>query len=193
LIPLWAGMNFPREELEKRLTDFQVGVDGEGRLLGGVAFEVAGNQGRIHHEAFGDFGVADILRPLLWDKIQMLAQNNLVFRVWTQEVAPFWKQTGLQPPTREALQKIPAKWSTQGQWLTLQLKEEAAIKALSGEGEFEAILRSEREASREAMERRTRTIKRAATTLAILLVIFIAALIVYAFMHDPRLMERLQH
>jgi hypothetical protein len=190
LIPLWRGMNFVPEELEKRLTDFQVAVDGQGTVLGAVAFEVAGQQGRIHHEAFGDFGVADAVRPLFWDKIQMLALNNTVFRVWTQEDAPFWRQIGLQPAAREVQQKLPAKWSAQGQWFTLQLKEEAAIKVLSGEGEFEAILREERAASQEALERRTRTIKTAATVIAILLAALVGALVIYAIKRDPSLLNR---
>jgi hypothetical protein len=190
LIPLWRGMNFSPEDLEKRLTDFQVAVDGQARVLGAVAFEVAGNQGRIHHEAFGDFSRADEARQLFWDKILMLAQNLGAYRVWTQEDAPFWKQSGLQPATREVLQKIPAKWSAQGQWFTLQLKEEAAIKVLSGEGEFEAILRRDRAASLEAIQRRTRTIKTVATVIALLLACFVGALIVYAFKRDPTLLER---
>jgi len=193
LIPLWQAMNFAAEELEKRLTDFQVAVDREGKVLGAVAFELAGNQGRIHHEVFGDFSVADEARHKFWDRILMLAQNLGAYRIWTQEVAPFWKNIGLQPATREALQKIPAKWSMPGQWFTLQLKEDVAIKMLSGEGEFEALLRQERAASIKAIEQRAKTIKTFATVIAFLLAAFVAGLLVYAFQRDPSLLERFQH
>ena len=191
LEPLWQSMNFSPEELEKRLTDFQVAVDGQEKVLGAVAFEVVGNQGRIHHEAFSDFGVADAVRLLFWEKLQMLAQNNLVFRVWTQETAPFWKQAGLQPPGKDELQKLPAKWTAAGGWLTLQLKEEAAIQALTGTGEIEMLMQMERERTRHTLKR-AKLLKTVATVLAIIFAVFVGAMILYAFKHDPNLMERLQ-
>ena len=188
---MWQGMSFPTEELEKRLTEFQVGVDGEGKLLGAVAFEIAGQQGRIHHEAFEDFGVADALRPLFWERIRILAQNNTVFRVWTQESAPFWKQAGLQPATKELLQKFPAKWSNAaGGWLALQLKEEAAIQALTGDGEFAALIQAERAATQRTLEK-AKLIKKVAMVLAIVLAVMVGVLILYAFSRNPGLMNQL--
>ena len=188
LIPLWQGMNYSPEELERRLTDFQVAVDGQGKLLGAVAFEAAGQQGRVHHEAFHDFSLAEHLRPLLWEKIQMLAQNNGVFRAWTQEDAPFWKQMGFQSAEREALQKLPAKWTAQGKWLTLPLKAEEAIKALSVDAEFVQYIKAEREKT----TAQARVLKKVGLLLAILLALFVGALAIYAFLHDPALRERFQ-
>lgn len=191
LMDLWRWMNFSTEELEKRLTDFQVAVDAEGKLLGAVAFEIAGNQGRIHHEAFEDFSVAEQVRPLFWERIQMLARNNTVFRVWTQETAPFWKEIGLQPASKELLQKFPAKWSNaDGGWLALQLKEDAAIQALTGDGEFAALLQADRAATQRTLEK-AKMIKQVAMVLAIVLALFVGVLILYAFSRNPGLMDRL--
>lgn len=188
LLELWQGMNFTTDGLDQRLTEFQVATDGQGNLLGAVAFEIAGSQGRIHHEAFGDFSLAEQLRPLFWEKIQMLAQNNGVFRLWTQEDAPFWKQTGLQTPPREVLQKLPAKWTNaQGGWLTLQLKDEAAIKALSVDQEFAAMMQAERE----RIAARVQWFKNVGMVTAVLFALLVGALLFYVFRRDPAILQNL--
>jgi len=185
---LWAAMRFPVTELdlEKRLTEFQVAVDGEGNLLGTVAFEVAGQQGRIHHEAFGDFGVADQIRPLFWEKIQMLAQNSSVFRVWSQEDAPFWKQMGLQLVDKPTLHKLPAKWTNaSGGWLSLQFKDEVAIQALAVDAEFAAQMQAERE----KILARAQMLKTIGLVLAILIALMVGALMLYVFRRDPTILQ----
>ena len=188
LLALWQGMNFSTDGLDQRLTEFQVATDGQGALLGAVGFEVAGQQGRIHHEAFGDFALAEQLRPLFWKKLLMLAQNNLVFRLWTQEDAPFWKQTGLQAAPREILQKLPAKWTNDsGGWLTLQIKEDAAIQALSVDQEFAALMREERE----KIVVRTRIFKMAGMVTAILFALLVGAMLLYVFRRDPAILQNL--
>ena len=188
LAALWQGMNFATEGLDQRLTEFQVAVDGQGALLGAVGFEVAGQQGRIHHEAFGDFALAERLRPMFWERILMLAQNNLVFRLWTQEDAPFWKQTGLQSPPRDVLQKLPAKWlNAQGVWLTLQIKEEAAIRALSVDQEFAGLMQAERE----TIAARVQMFKMAGMVTAILFALLVGAMLLYVFRRDPAILQNL--
>ena len=55
LTALWQSMNFPIEELSRRITDFQVAETAEGTIVGVVALQMAERQGRIHSEAFTDF------------------------------------------------------------------------------------------------------------------------------------------
>ena len=93
----WKTMHLPADDLGKRVTEFQVAEDGEGKLAGAVGLQIAQRQGRVHSEAFGDFALADVLRPLLWERLQSLATNHGLLRVWTQEKAPFWTQCGLAP------------------------------------------------------------------------------------------------
>jgi N-acetylglutamate synthase-like GNAT family acetyltransferase len=190
LTALWQAMGFPVAELnlEKRLTEFQVAVAADGRLLGAVALETAGSQGRIHHEAFEDFGLADQLRPLFWEKFRMLAQNNSVFRLWTQENAPFWKQSGLQAADRAVLQKLPAKWTNAGGgWLTLQLKDEAAIQAVSVDQEFAALMQAERE----QIAARAVLFKKVGMVAALLFALLVGALILYVFRRDPAILQNI--
>src|SRR5215471_6744342 len=97
LIALWNGMQFPLEELSKRVTDFQVAVNPEGGLAGAVGLQIAERQGRVYNEAFADFAWADHIRPMLWERIQAVALNQGLLRLWTQETAPFWSHCGMVP------------------------------------------------------------------------------------------------
>jgi N-acetylglutamate synthase-like GNAT family acetyltransferase len=192
LLSLWQAMSFPAGELEKRLTEFQVAAGDDGRLLGTVGFQIRAHQGLIHHEAFNDFTWAEPLRPMFWERIQNLAANHGLFRLWTQEDAPFWKQTGMRPADAESLKKLPEEWKrTPGEWLTLPLRDEAALTVLSADKVFSDIMKAEREQTQK-MVNRARTLKLAATVAAIILALFVGVLILYLFKNDPMVLEKLQ-
>jgi hypothetical protein len=76
--------------------------------------------------------VADAARQLFWERIQKIAANLGVFRLWTQETSPFWTRWGFQPANAEVLARLPEEWKNlEGRWLTIELKNEEAInKAL---------------------------------------------------------------
>src|SRR5205809_187432 len=136
LTALWASMQFPTEDLGKRITEFQVAENTESELLGAVGLQIAQKQGKIHSEAFTDFSLCDSLRPLFWERIQSIATNHGLLRLWTQEHAPFWKHCGLVKADDEALQKLPAIWKGPAAgWLTLKLKEDLDV-LVSADKEF---------------------------------------------------------
>lgn len=122
-------MHLPEDELEKRLTEFQVVVDADGLFLGAIGFQVCREYALLHNEGFADVSVADQARHLFWKRIQILSANHTVFRLWTQERSPFWKDFGFRPPDAETLARLPAEWRNEydGAWLTLELKNEKAI------------------------------------------------------------------
>src|SRR5580765_7664226 len=122
LTELWKTMRFPAEDLGKRVTEFQVAENAEGKLLGAIGLQMAEKQGRIHSEGFTDFSLAEQLRPLLWERIQALATNHGLLRLWTKEDAPFWNRCGLVKADEDALSKLPAVWRNEpANWLTLKL------------------------------------------------------------------------
>ena len=124
---LWAAARLPADELENRLTEFQV-VEDAGRFAGAHGLQLAGQHARLHSEDYTDFAIADAARELFWERIQTLAAHHGVFRVWTQETSPFWTRWGFQPATGELLQRLPDEWKNlEGRWLTLELKNEDAI------------------------------------------------------------------
>ncbi len=182
---LWETMRFPTADLEKHLTDFQVVHDANQQVAGAVGFQMAQQHGRIHSEAFGDFGITDQARPLLWTRIQALSTNHGIYRLWTQEHVPFWIQNGFQPATPNILEKLPEVWDrTQPDWLTLQLKDEQAIASL--DKEFAMFVESEKGRSAEVLSQ-AQTLK---TVLLVFTGLIILALVVgaiYVFVtHVPR-------
>ena len=135
-------MNFPTDELSKRITEFQVAEGPGGALVGAVGLQIAQKQARIHSEAFSDFSLADQLRPLLWERINAVAINHGLLRLWSQEQAPFWSRCGLQTADAAALEKLPEAWRNQGlAWLTLKLKDDLDT-LISADKEFALFMES---------------------------------------------------
>jgi N-acetylglutamate synthase-like GNAT family acetyltransferase len=128
---LWASMRLSPDDLEKRLTEFQVVENSDGEVVGAIGVQFSGQHTLLHSEGYSDFGIADAARLLFWERIQTLASHSGIFRIWTQERSPFWKNFGFQPPDAEVLARLPAGWKNEfdGGWLTLQLKNEEVIAA----------------------------------------------------------------
>lgn len=125
---LWRSMLLPADDLEKRLTEFQVVETADGKLVGAIGIQIAGRHARLHSESFQDFAQADAARQLFWERFQTLASNHGVFRLWTQEISPFWSAYGFRSANAAKLAGLPSEWQpARGEWFTLQLKDEEAI------------------------------------------------------------------
>ncbi|MGA3285269.1 MAG: hypothetical protein ABSD57_12540 [Verrucomicrobiota bacterium] len=134
LKPLWNSMRLPTDELERRLTEFQVAETADGQIVGAVGFRIAGQHALLHSEGYTDFSVADEARQMFWERIQTIASHHGVFRLWTQENSPFWSRRGFRIVITESLVHLPEEWKRfEGKWYTLQLKSEAALATLEKE------------------------------------------------------------
>lgn len=174
---LWSSMNFPAQDLERKLTEFQVAEDPEGKVVGAVGLEVAQRHGRIHSEGFTDFGLAQQVRPQLWGRIQALALNHGLFRLWTQENSPFYTQNGLTPASEEEQKKLPESWQPiSGEWRTLKLKDEEAVASL--EKELALFMESERARSEHALNQ-ARSLKMVASIVATIIALAIIAAAIF--------------
>ena len=141
---LWSDAQLPADALESRLTEFQV-VENNGEFAGAIGVQIVRTALLLHSEDYADFGVADRARELFWERIQTLASNHGVFRAWTQETSPFWTHWGFQPATAEELARLPEEWQArEGRWLTLELKDEDAIKSALG-NQFSDFMESEKQ------------------------------------------------
>lgn len=153
LIELWNSMRLPAEELDKRLTEFQVVQNPDGRVLGAIGIQFSKQNALLHSEGYSDFGIADAARELFWERIQTLASNHGVFRIWTQESSPFWLRWGFLPANAEMLTRLPSEWNNENpEWFSFQLKDEDAIKAAL-EKEFSHFSKAEREQIAQFSER----------------------------------------
>ena len=127
---LWLAAQLPADKLKDRVTEFQV-VEADGKFAGAIGVQIVRQHARLHSEDYADFSVADAARELFWERIQKLAANHGVFRLWMIEDSPFWKNYGFQPPSAEASTRLPDEWKNlEGTWLTLELKNEDAINAV---------------------------------------------------------------
>jgi len=189
LMVIWESMKFPADDLAKRVTEFQVAEDLDGKVLGAVALQMSQRQGLIHSEGFHDFGVSEHLRPLLWDRLQSVATNHGLLRLWTSEQAPFWSHCGLQKPDDTALEKLPAEWrQVSGSWLTLKLKDDVQ-EIISAEKEFALFMESEKQRTERAL-RQARVLKGVATFLAVVLFVLVAIGAYFVLKNSPIFLHR---
>jgi len=183
LVALWQTAQLPVLELEKHFTEFQVAIDQNGRLSAAIGMQVIGHEGRIHSEAYIDFAETDSIRPLLWQRLQTLAHNLGLFRLWTIEPAPYWKkEVGFVDADSAKLEKLPTAFGSRDQeWMTLQLKEETAAPEHL-EKEF-AMFKEAQRAETERMFQQAKMLKILATLLAALLLFFVVAGGIYLLRH----------
>ena len=140
---LWQAARQPAAELESRLTEFQV-VEAGGIFAGAFGVQIVRQHARFYAEDFRDFAIADAARELLGARIHNIAAHHGVFRLWTQETAPFWKHWGFQTANSETLERLPEEWKAlEGNWLTLELKNEDAINAALG-NQFAGFMEAEK-------------------------------------------------
>jgi N-acetylglutamate synthase-like GNAT family acetyltransferase len=168
---LWERASLQVLELERRLTEFQLIVRDGGEVLGAVALQLAGKQGLLHSEAFAQPEHEDELRPRLWERLQTVARNHGLVRLWTQEQSPFWHQAGFIEADLELQKKLPTGFGNAHQrWWTLQLKEETA-GALSIEQEFELFQQAQK-AGTEQMLAQAHKLKTVAYVIAVVVLVF---------------------
>jgi len=189
LTALWQSMQFPTDDLAKRVTEFQVVEGAGGEVLGAVGLQIAERQGLVHSEAFSDFALAEHLRPLLWDRLHAVATNHGLLRVWTREQAPFWSHCGLLKADAEALQKLPAVWrGPSSTWLTLKLRDDVET-VMSLDKEFALFMQSEKQRT-ERVFQHARRFKIIVTLICFALLIAVAIWAVRMFMRNPQLLHR---
>jgi N-acetylglutamate synthase-like GNAT family acetyltransferase len=178
---LWASMRFPATDLKNRLTEFQLAENADGKVIAAIGFQFIQRQGLIHSEAFVDFAIADQVRPLLWTRIQSLAMNHGIARLWTREGAPFWTHNGLQPADPETLQRLPEAWNrSETGWLTMRLKDEDVL--LSIDKELEMFKAAEKQSTAATLGQ-ARKVKLFFTVVGILISLALLAAAVYVLLN----------
>lgn len=185
---LWQRAHLQVLDLEKRLTEFQLIVTDNGDLLGAIGLQIDGKQGRIHSEAFTQPEDQDKHRQQLWERVQSIARNHGLMRVWTQESAPFWNQRGFQQATEEALQKLPAVFGdASSPWFALQLREEN-IAVISLEKEFE-LFQAAQQAGSEKLMQQAKMLRTVAYIFLGIVVLAAGFFLVQIFLKNPSLLQ----
>jgi N-acetylglutamate synthase-like GNAT family acetyltransferase len=179
---LWRSMLLPADDLEKRLTEFQVVESADGKLLGAIGIQIAGRHARLHSESYLDFAHADAARQLFWERLQTLAANHGVFRVWTQECSPFWSGLGFRSAGAAKLSSLPPEWQpARGEWFTLQLKDEEAI-ANALDKDFATFMMTEKLSTERAFQQ-ARTLRTVITVVGFAIGIVCFVIAAYMLIH----------
>jgi len=187
LRPLWTSMKLPVAELEPRLTEFQIVENAEGKVVGALGLQIGERCGRLHSEGYTDYGLADASRELLWTRIQTLASNHGILRLWARETVPFWNGVGFKPADAETLKRLPEAWKAgDAPWFTLQLKDEATIASM--EKELAMFMAAEKRSS-ERMFEQARTMKTIANLIAIILALFALGAAIFVLIKRPEFLH----
>jgi N-acetylglutamate synthase-like GNAT family acetyltransferase len=187
---LWTSMRLPTDELEKRLTEFQIAETDDCPLVGAIGVQIGKQHALLHSESYADFAAADSARQLFWQRIQTLASNHGVFRLWTQERSPFWKNFGFQPPNAEALARLPEGWKNEfeGGWLTIQLKDEQKINNAM-EKELKLFMETEKQRDSRILDQ-ARMLKTIVTVIGFAIGILCICVAVYLLIHRSPFLSR---
>jgi hypothetical protein len=159
-------------------------VENNGQFAGGIGVQIVRQHVRFYAEDYADFAIADAARKLFWERIQTLAANHGVFRVWTQETSPFWTHWGFQPANAETLERLPDEWkSSEGGWLSLELKNEDAIQSAL-KNQFSGFMDEEKKQTA-AVAAKARKIRTFFTVVFFAIGIIGFAIAIYMFLHRP--------
>ena len=177
LTPLWRAEGLPAHDLEKRFKEFQVIEGPDGDIFGIIGLQISGQEGRLHSETFAHPEDGDALREKLWERVQMIANNHGIIRLWTQLESPFWHHVGFTGASGDLMVRLPGVFvgDHHRPWLFYQLRSENA-PMVSLDKEFAVFREAEKERT-EKIFRQARALKMIAAALAVVvlcLVIFFA-------------------
>jgi N-acetylglutamate synthase-like GNAT family acetyltransferase len=182
---LWTTAHLPADKLEKQFTEFQVALEPGGGIVAAIGLEINQAQGHVHSETFGDFSLTDVLRPQLWARLQSVAENHGLLRIWSQESAPFWKkEVGFSEASGEAKEKLPETFGPRDQpWLLLQLRQEVADTAALDRQI--AVFKQVERAKYESMMQTGQTLRWIGTVIAILFFFMAIVALIYTLKQGP--------
>ena len=179
---IWLSMRLPADELEKRLKEFQVVEAPDGIVLGAVGIQFAKQHALLYGEGYSDFSVADAARRMFWQRLEALAANHGIFRIWTQETSPFWARWGFQPANAEILSRLPEEWkASEGKWLAFELKNEQAITDAL-ENRFAGFMDAEKQQTAQVLAK-AKTLRTIITVIGFTIGILCIGLAIYLFAH----------
>ncbi|MCF7669005.1 MAG: hypothetical protein K9N48_04420 [Verrucomicrobia bacterium] len=165
---MWHDSLLPEQSLEKHFTEFQVAVTDAGQVIGSIGIQIIQNQGKLHSEVYLHPELEDILRPEFWERIQSIARNHGLTRIWTIESSPFWPDAGFKFALSEDLEKLPSQFgNVDANWWVFTLRNQDT-STIAIQKEFEIMMEAEKEHTRQLFKR-ARLFKTIAILISLLL------------------------
>ena len=173
---LWSQSALPATELGKFLTEFHVVTDSDGQILHAIGLLVEGDQALLHSEALSapQSIEPDACRAAVWRRLRILARNQGISRIWTQEDAEYWQVSGYQPISESQLPaELPSFVPREAGWWMHQ-SPDATQADLMVQREF-ALWKTQREQESQSFQQRVKTFR------AVALVLFALSLVGFLF------------
>jgi len=186
---LWQKAGLPWDQLERYVTEFIVIPDDSGLLVGAIGLQVEGDQALVHSEAFFDCEIADAARQALWQRIQIIARNQGVYRLWTLEDAPFWTTTLVRASEAEAASLRAPFADPTAVWWTHQLLDPVRAQALLDERL--ALWSAQRQADSTELAEGIQRIRRISYGIAGAVALSMCLLVLYVLIRRPDALQQL--
>lgn len=186
---LWQENGLPWEQLGGFLAEFQVAEDEDGLITAAIGLLIEGDHALLHTEAVRPNADADLARSALWRRVQIVARNQGVQRIWTQEDAEYWATAGFAPVPPPLVERAPASFLKSSEdWRACDLLDPERAKAMIHEQL--AILEAERMQSAAAFQQKVRNFRLFAILLAFV-VLLLCGWLLYRIVQTPGLLQRL--
>lgn len=155
---LWRQASLPWEQLGGFLQEFIVATDHDEQVVGAVGLLIEGDDALLHSEAIHPGVEADVVRVALWRRMQIVARNQGVKSVWTQEDAPYWQASGFDAAPVGRVESSQASFLDRtAEWRLFPLVDPDRVRDILEE-QF-AILEASRLESADSLQKRIRTIR----------------------------------
>lgn len=188
LLELWRSTVLPADELASFLTEFQVAATPAGEVAAAIGLMVEGTDALLHSEALIPEVDPDELRSTLWRRVMILARNQGIQRVWTQESSDYWSATGFSPVEFPRDGTTPKFVEPGPGWSCCQLFDPVEAKQLAAEQM--ALWEATRAGEAEALQQRIQRFKTVALGLAALVVLMMFGMLFYIFSTHPEVLHR---
>lgn len=181
---MWGSAGFPAHSLEKRFTEFQVIEQPQKGIAGAIGLHIEGSHGQIHSESYASQQDKELFRQTLWDRLQNVAHNHGLTRVWVLNGDAFWKDHGFQRAVGDLPQQIPPSFGDpQDPWMSLQIRDEPdVLEALEREM---TLFEQQREQRSENLRRTARILRLLAALSAFAVLLLILILIFFSALQAP--------
>ncbi|HMJ89315.1 MAG TPA: hypothetical protein VK530_05845 [Candidatus Acidoferrum sp.] len=188
LTALWTLERLNADALEKRFTEFQV-VEDAGEVIAAIGLQISSHHGLLHSEAISRADAGEPLRQILWDRVQAVARNHSLDRIWTGLRAPFWRSAGFTGATEEQIAKMPETFGDRKFAWQLLLLRGAEGSADAIEKQF-VMLRALQMQEKEKLHSQVSVMKKVAIGLTAAVALLVIAWAVIIFRYGPKFMNR---
>lgn len=180
---LWQRAGLPWEQLERYVTEFIVAANEDGLVLAAIGLQADGDQGLVHSEAMAPGDIDEAIRAALWQRLQIVARNHGVARLWTLEDAPFWQATFLRATPADIAQLKASFADGEAAWSLFTLVDPARAQRLVDERL--ALWEAHRQADSTQFADTVSRIRQGAFALAGLVIVMMLAMVAYVVVRRP--------